>query len=110
MTFGFPSVSVPVLSTTSVVTFSNRSRDAADANAWPALPEPVAARGVGLADWRAVEERWRHTLDALATEVREGVAAVAPRDVRVTCQRCRMQSLCRIGVLAQDGDTENGDA
>jgi len=83
---------------------------AADANAWPALPEPVAARGVGLADWRAVEERWRNTLDALATEVREGVAAVAPRDVRVTCQRCGMQSLCRIGVLAQDGDTENGDA
>jgi hypothetical protein len=28
------------------------------------------------------------TLDALAVEVREGVAAVAPRDVRVTCQRC----------------------
>ena len=26
-----------------------------------------------------------------------------------TCQRCGLQSLCRIGALAIDGDTENGD-
>ena len=83
---------------------------AADGSAWPGLPEPSAVKEVGLADWRAVESRWRHTLDALAVEVREGVAAVAPRDVRVTCQRCGLQSLCRIGVLALDGDTGNGDA
>jgi hypothetical protein len=83
---------------------------AADDNAWPGLPEPSAVKDVGLADWRAVEDRWRHTLEGLAVEVREGVASVAPRDARVTCKQCGRQSLCRIGIVAIDGDTESGDA
>ncbi|MET0682985.1 MAG: PD-(D/E)XK nuclease family protein [Casimicrobiaceae bacterium] len=83
---------------------------AADRNAWPGLPEPSAVKDAGLADWRAIESRWRHTLEALAVEVREGFAVVAPRDVRLTCGRCLLHPLCRIGAPAIDGDTENGDA
>ncbi len=83
---------------------------AADAGAWPALPEPSAVKGIGLADWPAVEGRWRHTLAALAIEVREGHASVTPRDPRVTCTRCGRQPLCRIGALALEGGTESDDA
>src|SRR6185436_13087518 len=61
---------------------------------------PGEMKAVGLADWRAVENRWRHTLEGLAVGFREGVAAVAPRDVRATCKRCGRQSLCRIGIVS----------
>jgi CheY-like chemotaxis protein len=83
---------------------------ATDDSAWPGLPVPSAVKDVGLADWRAVESRWRHTLEALAVEVREGFAAVAPRDVRLTCGRCLLHPLCRIGALTIDSDPESGDA
>ena len=83
---------------------------AADAAAWPGLPEPSALTGVSLADWPAAESHWRHSLEALAVEVREGRAAVAPRDAIATCRRCGLQPLCRIGASSVDGDTEGGDA
>ena len=82
---------------------------AADAAAWPGLSEPVHVRGAGLADWAQVEERWRHSLGALAIDVREGCASVAPRDVGKTCQRCGLQQLCRIGAPPVATRTENSD-
>jgi hypothetical protein len=45
----------------------------------------------------------------LAAEVREGHAAVAPRDVVKTCRPCGLQSLCRIGSVATDANDGNGD-
>ncbi len=82
---------------------------AADAAVWPRLREPPAIDGAGLADWGAVEGRWRHTLEMIAQEVRAGYSPVAPRDVKVTCKRCGRQALCRIGALAIDGEAEAGD-
>ena len=82
---------------------------AADAAAWPGLADPAGIKGAGLIDWSAVETRWRQSLGALAIEVREGCAAVAPRNVIKTCQRCGLQQLCRIGALPVDARTESGD-
>ena len=82
---------------------------AADAAAWPGLSDPAIIRGAGLTDWASVEMRWRQSLGALAIEVRQGYAAVAPRDVVKTCQRCGLQPLCRIGTLALPAGIENRD-
>ena len=81
---------------------------AADADAWPALRVPAALRGSELPDWDAIEARWTRTLSALATEVRDGHAAAAPRDRRGTCRVCGRQALCRIGAPATD-DIDEGD-
>jgi RecB family exonuclease len=81
---------------------------AADADAWPALRTPGDLRGVSVPDWNAVETRWTQTLEALASEAREGYAAVTPRDSRITCRTCGRQALCRIGAPATD-DVEEGD-
>jgi probable DNA repair protein len=82
---------------------------AADAAAWPGLPVPPAIRRARLADWRAVEDRWREALEALATSIRTGHAVVAPRDTKDTCKRCGRQSLCRIGAFAADEDAMPSD-
>ena len=82
---------------------------AADPAAWPALAAPAAIRGANLADWAEVEARWREGLAALANEVREGRAPVAPRDVRATCRQCGLQALCRIGALSVADGAGDGD-
>ena len=70
----------------------------------------AALRRADLPDWPALEAEWRRSLDALAVEVRNGLAAVAPRDIVRTCRECGLQSLCRIGAVAhhpirgRDGD------
>jgi hypothetical protein len=83
---------------------------AGDATAWPRLSQPLYLRRSDLADWMAVEACWRQSLTALAVEVREGRAAVAPRDVVRTCRECGLQAMCRIGATAGPLDGENGDA
>ncbi len=82
---------------------------AADANAWPGLSAPSDVRRAELADWRAAEARWREVLEALAAGIRDGHAAVAPRDTKETCQRCGRQSLCRIDAFVADDDAESSD-
>jgi RecB family exonuclease len=82
---------------------------AADADAWPGLAAPQRIRGVALEDWRAVEAHWTRALEALAIEVREGHAAVTPRDVDTTCRICRLWALCRIGAPAGGAIEESGD-
>jgi len=81
----------------------------ADAEAWPGLVEPAGVRGAGLADWPAAVTRWTQSLGALAVEVRDGRAAVAPREPGKTCERCGLQPLCRIGELSSDDRAESGD-
>jgi probable DNA repair protein len=83
---------------------------AADVESWPALDLPAELRGGELPDWDAVESRWRDALHALAAEVRDGHAAVAPRELRGrTCRICGRQALCRIGAPATDDVDESGD-
>ncbi len=81
---------------------------AADDGAWPKLGGVDDLKHAGLADWEAVEARFEDLLGALAAEVVAGHAAVAPRDVRVTCRNCGIQPLCRIGAIATDDGSEDG--
>jgi probable DNA repair protein len=83
---------------------------AADTSAWPQLVLPADVGGAGLADWTAVVARWTQSLGALAAEVRDGYAAVAPRDTAKTCRNCGLQALCRIGALAVEESAESGRA
>ena len=83
---------------------------AADADAWPELRAPADLRSAELVDWPAIEAYWQRTLAALAREVRDGHAEVAPRDPRKVCPNCGRQPLCRIGAtVADDALPENGD-
>jgi len=57
---------------------------------------------------------WREEIEKLAKDFLSGRADVDPRDYPRTCERCRLQALCRIQELqgaAQDGDesAEGGD-
>ncbi len=83
---------------------------AADASAWPRLGVPADVGDASLADWNAIEARWTQSLGALAAEVRDGFAAVAPRDLVKTCRTCGLQALCRVGALPVDESTEDGRA
>lgn len=82
---------------------------AADKNVWPALRSPADVGAPELPDWLAVEARWTQSLGALAAEVREGYAAVTPRNALITCRNCGMQPLCRIGALALGDRAEDAD-
>ena len=81
---------------------------AADSSAWPRLVVAADVVGAGLADWTAVVARWTRSLGALAAEVRNGYAAVAPRDTAKTCRNCGLQALCRIGAMPAEESAETG--
>jgi hypothetical protein len=78
---------------------------AADEEAWPKLrtvARPRANAGastrIPFETWAAIEDEWRRVLTALAEEFRGGAARVDPRPQ--ACNRCDLQSLCRIQALA----------
>lgn len=75
------------------------------------LPLPTAAEATGgeLADWPAVEAAWRRAIEGLAREIADGAAEVAPRNRSLTCRRCGLESLCRIGSAASDAPNEGED-
>ena len=78
---------------------------AADDAAWPALAKPSSIREPNT--WEGVERWWRAHLTPLATELRDGVATVTPRDSGAPCRTCGFQPLCRIraaGLALIDGD------
>ncbi|HYQ99108.1 MAG TPA: PD-(D/E)XK nuclease family protein [Casimicrobiaceae bacterium] len=70
---------------------------AADDEAWPALPPPAKIRGARLASWTDALAHWAEAVAGLADEIVSGRATVTPRDPRMTCARCGLQPLCRIG-------------
>ncbi|MEP6997281.1 MAG: PD-(D/E)XK nuclease family protein [Betaproteobacteria bacterium] len=78
----------------------------ADAEAWPALTV-VGDTGVA-SDWPALDAWWQRHLGALASEIADGVATVAPRQSPSPCRNCGFQALCRIdSVRIEDpGDAE----
>jgi probable DNA repair protein len=82
---------------------------AADGDAWPVLRVPEDVGGPELRSWPAVEAHWRRAFETLAIEVREGHAAVTPRDTHTTCRYCGLQPLCRIGALSADAFGEHDD-
>lgn len=61
-----------------------------------------SAANTGIATIKAFEQwdnlitEWQHTLSRLAREFIEGYAAVDPKNGRVTCEHCHLQTLCRI--------------
>ena len=67
---------------------------AADERAWPALAPVTSIAKLGR--WPALEAWWRTRLGALAREIAQGHAAVAPRRVPSPCRSCRLQAVCRI--------------
>ena len=78
---------------------------AADDAAWPALAKPSTI--VGPNTWEGIARWWRIQLASLATELRDGVATVTPRDNGAPCRTCGFQPLCRIraaGLPLVDGD------
>ena len=74
---------------------------AADATAWPGLPQPSALK-LGLDDWGVAKRQWQISLRSLAEEIARGHAAVDPRNRKTTCPRCRLYAFCRIA--EQDSD------
>ncbi len=81
---------------------------AADAGVWDALRTPSDLRDAPFAGWVELEAHWRRELEALGTEIREGVATITPRHVATTCRQCGRQALCRIGSAAL-GTDEGGE-
>jgi probable DNA repair protein len=56
---------------------------------------------------------WRHSIEQLARDFLSGRVAVDPRDYPRTCDRCGLQTLCRIqenqALLDAEEDSENDD-
>ena len=75
------------------------------ADVWPALDVPGAA-----ADWQVKRAVLEAKVASLASEIRAGVAIVAPRDRGLTCRYCGLQPLCRIPVLDEAGTVVAPDA
>ena len=65
----------------------------ADDDAWPGLDPAALAPG---GTWASLEAWWRTQLEALAAEIAEGHAAVAPRVAPSPCRNCGLQPVCRI--------------
>ena len=77
---------------------------AADAATWPAL---VPVERTAVKSWAEFDAWWETHLRALATELRTGVAPVAPREGAKTCRTCRLWALCRWNAalgIGDDGD------
>jgi len=50
---------------------------------------------------------WRDCIQQLAQDFIDGKAEVNPRDETTTCERCGLQTLCRIQEHRLDVDDEN---
>jgi probable DNA repair protein len=64
----------------------------------PGIPAFQATESVP--NWSGLLDHWQQVLAALSSEIQAGQAEIAPRDAQA-CERCGLQSLCRIGVTAE---------
>jgi probable DNA repair protein len=65
------------------------------------------------AHWPALLQSWRGVLEQLARDYLAGRAAVAPKDLRRTCEYCELGALCRVRELtanAPSADADDGEA
>ena len=78
------------------------------------LPDvtPIEAkRGMdkkGYVSWDILTEEWETSLRALAKNFSTGAAEVDPKNGSVTCARCDLQSICRIGETSAYAADETG--
>ena len=78
------------------------------------LPDvtPIEAkRGMdkkGYVSWDILTEEWETSLRSLAKNFSTGAAEVDPKHGSVTCARCDLQSVCRIGETAEYAADETG--
>ena len=61
----------------------------------------------GYLSWDVLGEEWERTLPALATNFSTGAAEVDPKNGSVTCARCDLQSICRVGETAGYAEEES---
>jgi probable DNA repair protein len=64
-----------------------------DVSLWPVL---APLDRTPAASWPALEAWWTAHLVALAEELRDGVATIAPREGEKTCRLCGLFALCRV--------------
>ena len=78
------------------------------------LPDvtPIEAkRGMGkkgYASWDVLTEEWETSLRSLARNFSAGAAEVDPKNGSLTCVRCDLQSICRIGEKSAYAADETG--
>ena len=82
----------------------------ADRASWPQLDDATAARG-SQSSWDEALHALTSGVEALACELRDGHAAVSPRDASA-CRNCDLHPLCRIRELDDgvDGDSDGAGA
>jgi hypothetical protein len=56
-----------------------------------------------LGSWEALLDTWRRSLEALAEELKSGLAAVTPISWQASCRSCDLQPLCRIQEQGRTG-------
>ncbi len=73
---------------------------------WLPGVEPTirSSQASGLESWEQWREHWQESLHLLATEVREGVATITPRDK--ACDFCELKPLCRYSADANGTDED----
>jgi hypothetical protein len=81
---------------------------AAEESTWPPLKALSQWRDPPVAAWEELARAWADGLGAVATEFREGYAAVSPRDGQA-CMHCNLHALCRIQALDDPADAPAGN-
>lgn len=68
---------------------------------------------VGKPNWESLQQEWQRVLERLATEFRQGVATVDPKEGTKTCMYCDLGAFCRINELGykvvEERATDEGD-
>ena len=81
---------------------------AAEESTWPPLKALSQWRDPPVAAWEELARAWADGLGAVATEFREGYAAVSPRGGQA-CMHCNLHALCRIQALDDPADAPAGN-
>jgi len=75
----------------------------------PGVGELAQSRLTEVTDWHAQLAAWRATLEGLATNFREGVATVDPKEGGKSCQYCDLAGLCRIHEVGMGTEALEGE-
>jgi probable DNA repair protein len=67
------------------------------------IAKASARQDITVADWDALRDAWRDTLQDLARQFIDGQVRVAPLDTNLSCRRCGLQALCRVEEVVDHG-------